>query len=806
MVAAMRRIQLIVLLLFVVFLAVFGFSRIRFNVDVLDLLPAELPEVEGLRLLQDFYSREGELILTLQSKEGVIEDAVIEPLVERFENGGLVSSVAWRDSMLEDPEGVAEWLAYLWWNGKVEAARDLENRLRKENLSSLTAEAVEVMAGSMDPGEVALASYDPFGLARLPGADGAGDGFLPGDSLSQFVAEDGLFRALFLKPPEVLEGYREVGAWVDQVLVEAESWSEETSLGLQLGWTGEPAFLSEIARGMEKDMTWSIVLTTLAVALLFRLIHRRWRWLGLLLVTVGAIFAITLGLGGFLLGDLSAMSVGFAAILIGLAVDYAVILFREFQQQGYRTKALRKNVGPGILWAAVTTGAVFLNLNFSQLPGIAQLGNLVAIGIVTGAMVVLWGMTGMLGWAEKQEEGRDSSRRESGRGNGGLRLPTGLPLRWSVPLLVVGGALLIWLQPPLVREDFEAMRPRDSQAMESLNRMEAMMGRGEKNRLQLPLVVTARDDGELLERSRQVEQWIEEGRASDRLKTGWLPVGFWADGVRQKENEAALLRIAERQSALVDAIEAEGFNESATDLLNGILDHWRRFSRNEEATWPEGGLASAALSRLLLRETERCQVMGWVEPDNWAAIQGLNESLGVQGAYITGWDLLGPAVLPLVRDDMPRMLVPLAGVLLLFLGLAFRSWKDLFLTAAVLGTMTLFLLIGMRLFGWEWNFMNLAALALLFGTGLDYSIHMLLALKRHPDDPQTVQDGIGVALVFCGLSTAAGFASLGMASNLGLASLGQVCALGILGAMVTSVFLLPPWWRACHRKTRTSKP
>src|SRR4029077_16928866 len=45
----------------------------------------------------------------------------------------------------------------------------------------------------------------------------------------------------------------------------------------------------------------------------------------------------------------------------------------------------------GIFWSAVTTAGAFLILNLSVLPGLGQLGSLVAIGIILAAVVMLYG-------------------------------------------------------------------------------------------------------------------------------------------------------------------------------------------------------------------------------------------------------------------------------------------------------------------------------------------------------------------------------------------------------------------------------
>ena len=98
--------------------------------------------------------------------------------------------------------------------------------------------------------------------------------------------------------------------------------------------------------------------------------------------------------------------------------------------------------------------------------------------------------------------------------------------------------------------------------------------------------------------------------------------------------------------------------------------------------------------------------------------------------------------------------------------------------------------------------MNITALPLLLGVGVDYSIHIQLALKRYGGDMRKVKRSVGNAILLCGASTAAAFGSLGFASNPGLASLGRVAALGIGIASVTAVFLLPLWWSTGQAQTR----
>jgi lauroyl/myristoyl acyltransferase len=118
------------------------------------------------------------------------------------------------------------------------------------------------------------------------------------------------------------------------------------------------------------------------------------------------------------------------------------------------------------------------------------------------------------------------------------------------------------------------------------------------------------------------------------------------------------------------------------------------------------------------------------------------------------------------------------------------------LSIAVLALSGLALLTVMRLFGWSWNLLNLMALPLMLGSGVDYSIFMQLALRRHSGNLAASHRAVGRALLLCGGTAAAGFGSLSFSTNAGMASLGQVCAVGIAFNMLFSVYLLPVWWRA----------
>src|SRR5262249_13908393 len=154
---------------------------------------------------------------------------------------------------------------------------------------------------------------------RLP--EGAGPGAPGLQNQQMFASTDGTFRLVFIEARGRLNSYRDCARWlgsVQKVIRDAVPAGDGERERLSFGYTGRPVFVSEIAGNMEREMTGSVVGTALIIGLLFWLAHRRWRPMLWLLTLLGLILVSTLSLGGLLFGTINVLSMGFAAILLGL--------------------------------------------------------------------------------------------------------------------------------------------------------------------------------------------------------------------------------------------------------------------------------------------------------------------------------------------------------------------------------------------------------------------------------------------------------------------------------------------------------
>src|SRR5437016_9679702 len=119
---------------------ILGVTRLRFDVEVLDLLPDNLKAVQGLKLYQQHFANARELIITLHAPDAEQATSAARAIAEHLrQETNLVSSVNWQPPWLEHPEQSAELIGYLWLNQPPEIFRELSNRLAPDKATATLA-------------------------------------------------------------------------------------------------------------------------------------------------------------------------------------------------------------------------------------------------------------------------------------------------------------------------------------------------------------------------------------------------------------------------------------------------------------------------------------------------------------------------------------------------------------------------------------------------------------------------------------------------------------------------------------------
>lgn len=770
--------------------AVGGLSRLRVSTDVLELIPSEAAGVAELKRLNQHLADERMLLVLIETAEedGVLDEAAVERVVARFERVEGTARVLSPTDGVDEAGGFSDVVGYLWMNGDPVAFESIFSRLSGEGLEAALGQAKRTLTGSFDEIAIARAGYDPLGFTERPLLAWTEE------NLRSLMANDGSATLLRVEAETSLGGYKDYGAWIERLQAEVAEEEEASSPVWRVSLTGSPAFAAEIGGAMEKDMAGTTGAAGFLIVGLFLILQRSLRQLVAIALCMGATLGLTLAAFGWVIGDLGVVSGGFAAILMGLTVDYAMILSREIHASGGDRIEGRRRARQGIVWGAVTTAAPFAVLMTSAMPGGRQLGFLVMAGLLIGAAV-------MLGWFPKLAFG--------GVGDGvpprTPKLPTLGPKaarRMALVLGVLAVGLAGWLgRDARLSFDLGMLRPETSAAMEGLNRAQERFPAWDEGSVHA-LVTEGRPVAwEVLEG--QVAKLKEEGV----LSGAFLPKGLLPDEDRFRANAERLEKAPSDLAADLEAgLAAAGFTEKAGVLAKEILAGFDRDAAGTAAAAFERARRHPLLGgQVLVEEGEPSLAVGAVrlrvdlDETTHAKLKALNET----GVTLTSWPMLGPEIEPLLAADITGTLIPMFVALALALLIALRNWREAGLAVGllVLGLLWVFILMGLRSGTHEFLFLDVIGLVLLMGVGLDYTLHLIFALRREEGDAVSVMRSTGTAIAFCAVSTAIGFGSLTLASNRALAGLGWLAGGGILLMALLILGLLPGLWRRVGGRT-----
>lgn len=777
-----------------------GVVRLHFDAEVLDLLPSDIPAVQGLKLYQEHFSNARQLIITVDGPTAQATTSAAQSVAAKIsQTTNLVAYATWQPPWVEHPEQMAELLGYLWLNQPPKIFDQLADTLAVTNLTNVLDATRARLSTTLSPADLAMLSYDPYGLTQLPAnTASAAPGF--GQGQGMFASPDGKFRIIFVESRGNLKGYRECSDWLNAIKPIAQGAVPAAS-HVTLGYTGRPAFVTEISASMKHDVVLSVGGTAFIIATLFWLAHRRLKPMLWLLTLLALILAGTLALGGLFYGSINVVSIGFAAILLGLAVDYAVVHYQEaLAYPKLSVPEIRRAIAPSIFWAAMTTICAFLVLNFGGLPGLAQLGSLVGIGVALSAVVMILEFLPPLFPDRMVPRPRQPGAEHLHEPAEPLN-----PFRKTMVFAATGALALLCVivlsrGGPKMDASTHAMEPRNSPAYAAMNEIQAKLS---QNQQPLWLIVKGRDVSEVANRLAAIKPVLDKAVAGHLLTGITVPDMLWPHPGMQDSNRVAAARLVNEFGAMKQAALSDGFTEDALGLTRKIFDTWRQAGATTNVFWPTNQASQWIFEKIAAHGTNGFYAAGFLYPVTQkvdaAAIVRVGGPLP-DDVWISSWSLLGQAVLDKVKYNLWKVVLPMVALVLLSLWLAFGRMTEICLSLSILVLSGFCLLSVMRLAGWSWNVLNLMAIPLLLGTGVDYSLFMQLALRREGGSLKAAHRSVGRALMLCGGTAVAGFGSLGFSSNAGMSSLGQVCAAGLAGNMLISIFLLPVWWKVFTAK------
>ncbi len=593
--------------------------------------------------------------------------------------------------------------------------------------------------------------------------------------------------------------------------------------------TGSVALSDEefgtVAHGMLAGTIGSVLL----IALWLTLALRSWRLIVPVLATLALGLCTTAAFAALAVGTLNLISLAFAILFVGIAVDFAIQITVRFRSALFRRGDVGlalvvtgHDVGPEVLVAATAAASGFLAFVPTSFAGVAELGLIAGGGMIIALVCTILFLPAAIALLHPRAE-KQPVVVAVGEVVEAFLVRARWPVLGVFALLAVAGAVLT----PTLGFDSDPLHTKDpnTEAMRTLRDLLA-------SPLTDPYSVEVLEPS--LERADALAKRLQSLQLVDQVLTlsSFVP--------KDQEPKLALLADAANVLAATLTPPTPAAPVTAADLrlaarttlghieqvisklppdspLRDIAGDLRRLADAPDATLLA---ANTALVRFLPQQLERLRAAldarpvtvadvppeiarDWELPDGQARVEVLGtaatrDSAGLRAlvaevrtvapqAQGTAVGIVESAntIISAFRDAAIFALIAIAAILTLVL----RRPLDVGLVLAPLLLSALLTVVVIVISGLTLNFANVIALPLLFGVGVSFNVYFVMNWRAGAN--RFLRTPTARAILFSALTTGTAFGSLAMSGHPGTSSMGVLLLIS-LGCTLISTFLFLP--------------
>jgi hopanoid biosynthesis associated RND transporter like protein HpnN len=633
------------------------------------------------------------------------------------------------------------------------------------------------------------------------------------------------------------------GDAVERLRVLVEETKREVP-GVSVGVTGEPVLeFDEMAQSQVDTTTATIVALVLVLIIFIYGYAESGRPLKAnAVLIVGLVY--TMGYTTLTVGHLNILTITFAPMLIGLAIDFGAHLIARFEEELRHGKSEREaitlamvNTGQGIFTGAATTAGAFFAMGITNFKGIQEMGIIAGGGLIVCLVpmmtllpvLLLRGKQNVIDHVAPPVDRRERIER--------------LWLNRPTAVLVVTAALcalsvarfdkvhfdynLLNMQSaglPAVVFEHKLINTASNSvlfgAVVATNLQQA--AQLEQQLTNLTTVANVRSMSQFLAEDatpklaliRQVKadagavQFakldLQPANVPELLQVLFSFQGFVgaAEDVVRKEGDA---KLAEQFKSLKDAVQAwrnalvaaspahaaaqTAFYQQA--LLDDLQDTFTTLASQQASALRAEDLPTPLRNRFI-GVTGKYLLQVYPKADVWqrAPQEAFVKDLRTVDPNVTGTPVQLLEYTTLLKDSYIEAAWYATAAIALMVLLHFRSLVCVVVALLPVAIGTVWMVGFMGWFGIPFNPANIMTLPLVVGIGVTNGIHILNRFGEEKN-PSILARSTGLAVLVSGLTTIAGFGSLVLAKHQGIESLGYVMAVGTATCMVASLTFLP---------------
>lgn len=792
--------------------------RIRSNLEA--LLPEASPAANGYRAFLDTFGGIEKVFVMVRLPDGADPDPerladAAEALARRLSTSPEIRHARW--GLDDDDEKffvdeLAPDLPLLLGDG---AARLLAPKIDDAGLAERAAALRDAAESPASMFLTRLAAADPLGLSAVKLRELASGGALPFDPVTgALLAKDGR-SALVIVTPTRSEVDAEGGRALLRVLDAAyASVRKDEGADLRFEALGGPLYAAHDEQALKGDL---IRILGAASFLVLGLIILAFDGFSMPAISMAAVVVGQLwcaALVATLYGPVTAVGVGFAAILLGLGDDFTIHFGARVREMWLAGRPPREAIeaafaetGPGIAAAALTTASAFGCLAFASFRPLRELGLVTFLGVVLllAATVLAAGpILTLLALRWKRRSERPPWRGFGVLVEAAIRTGTRAPrttLAVAVALTAVGAFGVTRLR---LDTDLRLLRPSNHPAFEAERDLVRDFGVGLDT---TTITVRGKTLDEALDRAGAVAHLVRDALPPS---ADVVAASDWIVGGRRLARRIAELaplhldRVADR---LADRLDREGLRpEAFSAALNGLraIGSGRLPAPISEASWPDWLRESVRNGPHGAAAAVRVRTPKGVWPqgpprDLLAAIDS-----AAPGAVVANAPRLGAELKALAVSDLERLGALSLGVVLLIVFVSYRGdWRATGLTflPVVLGTVWTAGLWGIA--GRALDLFSISVLPVMVGIGVDDGLHVLHLARQRTEDLTRAAHEAGRGVVLTNVTTCAGFLALVLSRVPGLRNGGLIICVGNLLCLIATLLVLPAIDALRRRAPRT---
>ena len=538
--------------------------------------------------------------------------------------------------------------------------------------------------------------------------------------------------------------------------------------------TGGPEVAVGNAARIKKDSYLALALAAILICIVLWFSYKRFADVFWILVSIlaGALFA--LGIIALFKSSVSLIVLGIGSMIIGIAVNYPLHYVDHLKYQPDKRKALADQVNP-LLVGNITTVGAFLSLLLLKAEALHDFGFIGAMMLVGTIPFVLIFLPVFVPAASRP---RNTVKLDFDRH---IHLSP-KARKWVFAGFLVMTAVLFWLSRGI---SFDA-------DMHHINYITPEQERGFAILEEMGASADGSSTVYVVASGKTAEEALQCNEAITPLLQGETGIGAFLPS--QQEQAARIARwntFLEAHSDLSDRIIdvglKNGFTAHAFQPFFDVLDEDWTVKDVEYFAPSTGSLGTA----MYLPGDDKVQLVNYLTTDDLEGTKAALRAAMPEGAFCFSMDDVSGTLVRLLSEDFDRIGLLCSLIVFFFLWLSFGRIELSVASFLPLAVGWIWILGTMRLFGLQFNIVNIILATFIFGQGDDYTIFITEGLMYEYATGKKILRSFKNAVVLSALIMFIGIGALIVAKHPALRSLAAVTVVGMF-TVVAMAYYLPP--------------